>query len=202
MIIDFIKREIMPNLVYYLIAGLCMGLGIATLKSNQVITGGFPGLSLILNYFLDYSVGTLLFMLNVPLFIFGYYVKGAQYFLRVLICTLILSVMTDGMIWLLYDILHGIPLMITTVFGGIIIGIGITFFVTNGGNPGGLMILSQWISERLSIPLGYIIMAQDLIITGLGIGNILTWQTWIYSYISIAVTSLTMLVLSACLKKS
>lgn len=195
MVIDFIKREILPNLVYYIIAGACMGLGITFLKATQVITGGFPGLSLILNYLLDYSVGTLLIILNAPLIVFGYYVKGMDYVLRVIICTVILSVITDGMIWLLYDSLRETPVVLSAVFAGIIIGIGMMTFVTYRGNPGGLMIFAQWVSERFSIPLGYVTLTQDLIITLMGVGNILTWQTWGYSFLSIFATATTMILL-------
>ena len=195
MVIDFIKREIMPNILYYIIAGSCMGLGIAFLKATQILTGGFPGLSLILNHLLDYSVGTLLVLLNAPLIVFGYYVKGMDYVLRVLICTVILSVITDVMIWLLYDSIRETPVVLSAVFAGVIIGIGMMTFVRNHGNPGGLMIFAQWVSEKFSVPLGYITLTQDLIITLMGIGNILTWQTWMYSFLSIFATASTMILL-------
>ena len=202
MVVDFIKREIMPNLVYYLIASLFFGLGITFLKATQIITGGFPGLALIINYFLGYSVGTLLVMLNTPLFIFGYYIKGMGYFLRVLICTVILSIITDALIWLLHDSIQDTPFAIAAIFAGITIGIGTIIFVRYKGSPGGLMILTQWVSERFSIPLGYVVFAQDFLVTVLGIGNILTWQTWGYSLVTILTISLTVVVLRSYLYKS
>lgn len=49
---------------------------------NKLSTGGFAGVATIFYYLFNLPVGTMMFLLNVPLFIFSFFKIGRKFFFR------------------------------------------------------------------------------------------------------------------------
>ena len=60
---------------------MAMGTGLF-LVPNKLSTGGFSGIATIFYYLFNLPVGTLMFILNVPLFIFCFFKLGKNFFFR------------------------------------------------------------------------------------------------------------------------
>lgn len=65
------------------------------LLPNKLSAGGFSGISTIFYYLFNFPVGTTMFLLNVPLFIFSFFKNGKQFFVRSIIGTFSLSFFLD-----------------------------------------------------------------------------------------------------------
>lgn len=52
------------------------------LLPNQLSTGGFAGIGTIVYYLLDIPVGTIVLILNIPLFIISIFKNGKRFFFR------------------------------------------------------------------------------------------------------------------------
>ena len=161
------------------------------LKSVGIISGGFPGMALIMyGIWSKLTVGTILFLLNLlPLF-FVYYIKGRNFCILVVLCMTLISIMTDVVLWIVGDSLLFLQtqswgLLFGSVVGGILGGMGLIIYVQRGSNSGGLMIVYVWLSEKTKIPLSLIVLAIDTCILSWGLHTILSWEQFLYSFVSL-----------------
>ena len=98
-----------------------MAFGISEfLLPNQLSSGGISGIATITYYLLNIPMGTMILILNLPLFIFAFYKIGKVFFVKSIIGTISLSYFID-----LLDTLE--PLtndkFLACIYGGIIIGL-------------------------------------------------------------------------------
>lgn len=97
-----------------------MAFGISgLLLPNQLSSGGISGIATITYYLLNIPMGTMILIINLPLFIFAFYKIGKKFFVKSIIGTISLSYFID-----LLDTLE--PLtndkFLACIYGGIIIG--------------------------------------------------------------------------------
>ena len=98
-----------------------MAFGISEfLLPNQLSSGGISGIATITYYLLNIPMGTMILIINLPLFIFAFYKIGKVFFVKSIIGTISLSYFID-----LLDTLE--PLtndkFLACIYGGIIIGL-------------------------------------------------------------------------------
>ncbi len=98
---------------------------------NQVIDGGIVGISIMVGYITNLPIGLFIFFLNVPFLTLGYKQIGKSFAIATFFSITILSIMVS--------ILHPIPgltkdLLLATVFGGLILGIGVGMIIRYGGS--------------------------------------------------------------------
>lgn len=122
---------------------------------NNYIAGGVTGLALVLHYLLpSIPVGALVFLLNIPLFIFGWMFVGRRFFFYSLAGMTIFSTA-------LFVPIPVFPLkdpLLQVLSAGIIAGIGSGIVLRSLGSGGGLDILSVILLKRFSIRIGLTIM--------------------------------------------
>ena len=120
-----------------------MVFGIASfLLPNQLSSGGVTGIATITYYLLNLPMGTIIMLINIPLFIFAGYKIGKEFFVKSLIGTISLSVFID--------ILDKYPPVTTDrflacIYGGIIIGIGTAIILKAGSSTGGTELIANLI---------------------------------------------------------
>ena len=57
------------------------------LAPNEILLGGFTGVATVLNHLLGTPIGTVVFLLNVPLFVIAYFKFGFSFIIRTVIAT-------------------------------------------------------------------------------------------------------------------
>ena len=87
--------------VCLLLGNLLFGLGFNLFfRANDIAAGGFGGLGLVVSHFIPVSVGTVVFVLSVPLLIWSLCVQGVKYTVSALLSTVALSLFTDALAFL------------------------------------------------------------------------------------------------------
>lgn len=119
------------------------------LVPNRIIDGGITGISIILSYLTHIQVGIFLTLLNIPFLFIGYKMIGKTFALSTLFAILVMSIGTA----LLHPVheLTNDPLL-TAVFGGIILGIGVGMVIRFGGSLDGTEIIAILVSKRFRFP--------------------------------------------------
>jgi uncharacterized membrane-anchored protein YitT (DUF2179 family) len=150
------------------------------LVPNHVIDGGIIGISIMLSYLTGWRLGIFIFLLNVPFFFIGYKQMGKTFALSTLYGIIILSIGTT--------ILHPVPaftqdILLATVFGGIVLGIGVGMVIRFGGSLDGTEILAILFNKKLPFSVGEIIMFFNLFILGCA-GFVFSWDRAMYSLIA------------------
>lgn len=140
----------------------------------QVAPGGISGLSsAICDVFkIPVSVGTLLFILNVPLFVGGYLYIGRNFAIQSLIGTFAFSVMTNfflPIVSYVTEILYGetaeYDRIICALWGGAILGAGLGFVFKGGATTGGSDIVARIVCKKFSsMSMGQTILLCDIVV--------------------------------------
>ena len=65
------------------------------LSANEISPGGLTGVATVLNYLFMLPVGTVMFLLNIPILIIGFIKLGGIFILKTTVSTVIISVILD-----------------------------------------------------------------------------------------------------------
>lgn len=147
---------------------------------NEIIDGGIVGISIISSYLLKIPLGVFTFVLNIPFLIFGYKQIGKTFALTTLFAVASFS------IWV--SIFHPIPglthdILLATVFGGIILGIGVGLIIRYGGSLDGTEIIAIVFTKKTVFSVGQIVMFFNIFILS-GAGLVFGWDKAMYSLIA------------------
>lgn len=119
----------------------------AYLIPNQVVNGGFTGVGQLLNHVLGISVGLVNIALNVPLFLLSMKSMGLRFGVRSLIAMVLLSLLIDH-----------IPLpsatddmLLASVYGGAISGIGFGLVLRGNATTGGTDMLASLLHRLVPV---------------------------------------------------
>ncbi len=126
--------------IYIIIGAFLMAVSTALfLLPNQLSTGGISGISTILYYLCNYSVGLTMLLMNVPLFVIAMVKVNKRLFFKSILGTVLLSVFID-----LLENLSPITndRFLACIYGGIIMGIGTAIILKAGASTGGTDLLS------------------------------------------------------------
>lgn len=114
----------------------------------KIAPGGVTGIATIIFYMIGeiLPVGTLMLLLNIPLFIFGMKYIGRRFIMRTLFSTVFLSVVVDfaepltNMIIAQFELeklASGPDFMLYAIFGGLFMGLGLGLVFKSGATTGG-----------------------------------------------------------------
>lgn len=149
------------------------------LAPNNIIDGGVIGISMITSYLTKHNLGLLVIIINFPFICLAFTKMGkkfvAQTFYAVTVFSLALNLFTN----------HTVTqdLLLATVFGGIILGIGVGLILRNDGSLDGTEILSLILSKKIGLSVGEFIMALNIFIYS-GAGLVFGWERAMYSMLT------------------
>ena len=137
------------NLLYIIMGSIFCAIGVVYfLVPNSLITGGTAGLALLLHHLTPFTIGTWMFLINVPLVLVGTKYFGKMYAIK--------SVITIVLISLVIDFLNEIvnlpavtnETLLGSIFGGIFIGLGLGFIIKGKSSAGGSSIIATIIASK------------------------------------------------------
>lgn len=106
------------------------------LEPCNIAPGGLSGVAMIINSITAWPVGVTTLVLNIPLFIVGYRSMGRVFAFRSLVATVLFSLAIDGLKMIHTPALTDDP-MLGTIFGGVLLGIGLGMILRGGATTGG-----------------------------------------------------------------
>jgi len=140
---------------------------------HDVVPGGVIGLAQLVNHLSGLPVGLTALALNLPLLVFASRLMGPGYGVRTVTAMTTSSVAIDllahwrGSEAVVPDIL------VSTVFGGVVIGVGVALIIRGKGNAGGTAIVGQLLSRLTRVPTGRCMLYVDGMIV---LGSILVMR--------------------------
>ena len=152
---------------------------------NKIAPGGLTGVGVILNFVFKVPVGAASLVLNIPLFIIGYRSIGRVFAFRSLIATALFSVCIDVLPFkpMTLDPLLG------TLFGGVLLGVGLGMILRGGATTGGSDMLARMVHKRFPhITVGSFLFAIDFMVV-VSAGFIVGTSEALYALINIYVSA-------------
>ncbi|GIP43371.1 membrane protein [Paenibacillus sp. J45TS6] len=151
---------------------------------HELLSGGISGVSMLIGYFTSLDFNFMYFALNIPLLIAGWFMLGRRF-----ITFSILNVIATTWMLNLVPVTAVVedPLL-SSVFGGVLIGVGTGLAYRAGGSSGGLDIVASIITRYRDFPIGTIMACMNGIIIMLAgyLNN--DWNIALISVLSIYIT--------------
>lgn len=192
-------KRILEHLVGLFVGAMIYSAGLNLfLVPNQIIDGGVVGVGLIATELTGIPFSVWVVLLNIPFFILGYRKVGASLAAYATAAVLILSFWSP--------IFEEMPPFTTdpflaTIFGGVIIGIGVGIVIRSGGSLDGTEIMAIWLDRRSAFSVGEIVMFCNIFILG-SAGFVFSWNSAMYSLVAYFICSKMIDIVSAGLDES
>lgn len=177
-------RKVILEILGTIIGSFVMAIGISLfLLPNQLSSGGVAGVATITYYLLNIPMGTMILLINIPLFLISILKIGKYFFVKSVIGTVTLSFFID-----MLDKFE--PLtedrFLACVYGGIILGIGTAILLKANSSTGGSDLVSYVAKKyKPTVQSGNIIVIIDIIIVTLNMIFLREIEIGLYSAIAI-----------------
>ncbi|MBG9454361.1 membrane protein [Lysinibacillus sphaericus] len=174
-------RKLIMRTIMVSLGAVIMALGLELfLVPNNIMDGGIVGVSIITSHLLNLPLGIFIFILNLPFIFLGYKQIGKTFALSSGLGITVLSLATL--------FLHNIKpftqdTLLATVFGGMILGIGVGIVIRYGGSLDGTEILAILFNSKTPFSVGEIIMFCNVLIFTVA-GFVFTWEQAMYSILA------------------
>lgn len=155
------------------------------LTPNHIAPGGITGIGTVLNYLFGWPVGTTSLIMNIPLFLIGYRSMGKGFAFRSLVATILLS--------LFIDLLPLKPMtddpLLGSIFGGVLLGVGLGFVLKGGATTGGTDMAARVVHNHIPhLSVGLILFFIDCMVVLLA-GFQIEIKYALYAFICLYVSS-------------
>ena len=179
-------REYLIKAVFLTLGAFITAAALETfLIPNNIIDGGVIGISIMVSYITKWNLGLLIFIINIPFILMALQTLGKKFVFQTFFAVGMLSIATN--------VFHGFhvteDLLLSTVFGGIILGFGVGLILRNNASLDGTEMISINLSKRLKIiSVGELLMFINLFIY-LGAGFLFGWERALYSIMTYYIAS-------------
>ncbi|NLY38484.1 MAG: YitT family protein [Firmicutes bacterium] len=156
------------------------------LVPHKLAAGGVSGLGVILYHLFKVPVGLTILAFNIPLFIAAYFLLGRRVVLHSLLGTLLFSAAIELTAPYLRAVTDDI--LLSAVYGGVIMGIGLGLVFRYRGSTGGTALLSLILNKVTGLSTGQALLGGDLVIILLAV-LVFGGEAAMYAVLALAVSS-------------
>ncbi len=157
---------------------------------NNIAAGGLSGLALIINYYLpNLSIGTIIFLGNLILFVIAFLLIGGDFGLKTIYASFMLSIVIEFMDKIMHSHAITTNLLIATIVGTVVTAIGLAIVFATNASTGGTDILAKILNRYSNLNIGISLLAVDLIVAIVG-GFTFGLEKGIYSILVIVLNGL------------
>ena len=151
---------------------------------NTILDGGVTGISIIISKLSSISVSVLVLILNIPFLYIGYKNLGKDFLVRALYSMILFSF---SLSFFRYFEPLTEQMLLATVFGGILLGMGVGIVLHFGACVDGTESIALVISKNTSLSVGQVVLLFNLVIYGLA-GLIFGLDRAMYSLLTYFIT--------------
>ena len=173
------------NLLFLTIGAIITAFALESfLVPNNIIDGGVIGISMIVSHITKLNLGLLILIINTPFIIMAFKKMGAKFVVQTVYANIILAVFLN----LFHHYKVTGDLLLSTVFGGIILGFGVGVILKHEGSLDGTEMLSLVVAKRFGCSVGEFIMGINVFIY-LAAGKVFSWESAMYSIMTYFIAS-------------
>ncbi len=136
---------------------------------NDIAGGGLSGLSLVINHYIPFlSVGTLVFLGNLILFVISFILVGGDFGFKTIYASFALSFVMDFMEKVMHSYALTTNLTLAVLYGTLIIASGLAIAFSINASTGGTDILAKILNKYTSFNIGIALLIVDLFVVVAG----------------------------------
>ena len=182
------NKKLLDNFLSFLLITLGATLAALALEiflvHNNIIDGGIIGISIMISYITKVKLSILTFVLNIPFLILGYKQLGKSFLIKAAYAMLVFSILLEQF--------KPVPeltndILLATVFGGLLLGIGVGFVIKFGACLDGTEVVAILINKKTSFSVGQVVMFLNFFIYSTS-GLLFGWDRALYSILTYFIT--------------
>ena len=137
----------------------------AFLANHDLVPGGISGLAIILNHLIGINNALFVLLVGIVLLVISYFLLGKEKTKYSVLGTVLFPIFLELTLWVTKIVtIDESQLLLASLFGGVIYGVGIGMILKAGFTTGGTDIINQILSKYLKISMGKAILITDGII--------------------------------------
>lgn len=151
---------------------------------NTILDGGITGISIIVSKLTKIPISLLVLILNIPFIFIGYKNLGKGFLFRTIYCMVLFSLSLS-----FFQLFEAVTeeILLATVFGGILLGVGVGVIIHFGGCVDGTESVAIVISKKTNLSVGQIVLIFNLVIYSVA-GFIFGFDRAMYSLLTYVIT--------------
>lgn len=183
-------KELSVDILYDIIAGFLQALGLhCFINSIDIAPGGATGLAIILNRLTSLPIGTLTFMINIPLLLASWKWLGKSMTLKTFKTVAILTFIIDFIVTPYVPVYSGDKLL-SCISGAVLVGASLSVVFMRGSTTGGGDIMAKLLQKfRPHMQTSTAVMMTDLVIIGTSILVFQNIESGLYGLINMVLGS-------------
>lgn len=163
------KKRFFIELISYIVITIGAVLAAIALEfilvPNSILDGGVTGISIILNILFKWKLSILIILINIPFIYIGYKNLGRTFVIKTIYSIGIFSIFLEIFNHIDYVITDNI--LLVTVYGSALLGLGVGLIIKSGGCLDGTESLGIVISKHSSFSVGRFVLCCNIVIFGI-----------------------------------
>ena len=156
---------------------------------HKIVPGGVYGIAIVLHYLIGTPVGATALAFDIPLTLIAIRVLGPRFGAKTVVGFVMTAVFVDGLTYFYgTDPLITDDVLLSSIVGGVFIGIGLGLIFKTKATSGGTDIVAMIISKYTHLPVGRLLIMVDSTIVLFGLIVFKDWKIPFYSLIVIYIT--------------
>ena len=177
-------KNLIVRLVFLALGAFIAGFGLeGFLIPNNMIDGGIVGISIMLSSLTKANLGVLILCINIPFIFLALKKLGKLFVFQTLYAIAMLGISVN----VFHNHNATDDLLLATVFGGVVLGIGVGIVLRNNAAMDGTEILSIRLAKKSGFSIGEIIMFFNVFVYA-GAGFLYGWDRAMYSVLVYFIT--------------
>ncbi len=161
-------QTVITDFIGILIGSVILAVGLNMFMiPNMLAPGGVSGLAVVIYHLARIPVGLTIILLNVPLFITGFFVLGPRVVIQSLLGTFLFSLAVEVTAPFLPPATD--DLLLAAVYGGVVMGVGVGLVFRYRGSTGGTGLLALILARIWGISPGQAMFWGDLVVLALAV---------------------------------
>ncbi len=155
----------------------------------KIVPGGVYGISIVLHYLFGTPVGMVALLFDIPLTLLGIKILGPRFGFKTVLGFSLTAIFNDTLtiFWGYKPLVEGDALL-SSIFGGVLVGLGLGLMFKSKATSGGSDIVAAILNKYTKIPIGQLLILVDSLIVLLALIIFRDWKIPLYSWIVIFIT--------------
>ncbi|WP_452228181.1 MULTISPECIES: YitT family protein [unclassified Lacinutrix] len=136
---------------------------------HNIVPGGILGLSIVINKLTGMSIGLVALLINIPLLLWGTKVLGRKTGIKTAFSMVSVSFYIDVFSKFSGNKIFVEDVLLSSIFGGVIVGFSVFMVMKAGATTGGNDILVRILATKIKLPYSKLILMVDGVVIFLGI---------------------------------
>lgn len=161
------RHSVFEDAQALLVAPMFVAFAVMLFQHAGLLTGGTVGLAFLLHYVYQWPMAWVVFLINLPFYIFAWRAMGVAFTVKTFCCVALLALYTALLPEVI--VLQSVDRLFAAIMGGFLVGVGLLMIIRHQASLGGLGVLALYLQNTRGWPAGKVQMAADLLILAAGL---------------------------------